>query len=511
MVFPLTSAALKTFCLLYIAIFAKAEEPVCAAEGSCGDALRSTVPIKAVNLDPEECIGSAVVVEAAGAEKNVIEVRLNGENEGVQMRWKPGCALDLAVEAIKHFQVQVGGNPYESPMYLYDSNGYPISNSDADEQRDQIETSGGIVHVLLDGESWVWPGVEIGHTWVSEGINYTTVSMVPKVIVISNALSPDTCESLIDAGKSSLYRSPERHYSEDPKYKDYRTSNTASLHSAKEEKSSRIRLERMARLPPGNCETLQLVRYNPGEWYKQHHDLFHGWKGASKTGILSSFQLWFEEISNPSCVEPEDFSNGEYSEYALFKMALKDPMFKKSLAVEGWDQWVEENIKRGSNNMFRVLLKSHPEAVKLVELIKAIWETQGGCTRKLTAYRKIRVQPNRHATLFVYLNQNFEGGETVFPRAVPPKDAVQLIVRRNGTLDRVKNPSIREGMEECSLGLRVEPVQGSAALFYSKKGNGQNDESSIHGGCPPVTGTKFGLNGFCWNINANQGYGLWNF
>ena len=119
------------------------------------------------------------------------------------------------------------------------------------------------------------------------------------------------------------------------------------------------------------------------------------------------------------------------------------------------------------------------------------------------------VEPNRHATLFLYLNDNFTGGETVFPfadgKAVRSSELEQLpsAARYGGAA------SARPGMAECSRGLAVTPVMGGGALFYSKHGDGTNDPQSMHGGCPPVVGNKFGANAFCWNVDSDAGYGSW--
>lgn len=82
-------------------------------------------------------------------------------------------------------------------------------------------------------------------------------------------------------------------------------------------------------------------------------------------------------------------------------------------------------------------------------------------------------QPNNRAvTVFLYLTDVDEGGYTQFPRA-------------GG------RPSPME-FKSCDKGLRVKPIKRALALFYDMDCYAQLDETSLHGGCAPVKGTKWG-------------------
>lgn len=76
----------------------------------------------------------------------------------------------------------------------------------------------------------------------------------------------------------------------------------------------------------------------------------------------------------------------------------------------------------------------------------------------------------RIATMLMYLTDNVEGGETIFPMA---------------------------GTGECQCGnntmrgISVKPVKGDAVLFWSMGLNGQSDPNSIHGGCEVLAGEKW--------------------
>mmetsp|Transcript_16402 Transcript_16402/g.22838 ORF Transcript_16402/g.22838 Transcript_16402/m.22838 type:complete len:172 (-) Transcript_16402:190-705(-) len=83
-----------------------------------------------------------------------------------------------------------------------------------------------------------------------------------------------------------------------------------------------------------------------------------------------------------------------------------------------------------------------------------------------------RYQPTRYATLLIYLNDNFEGGETIFPRAT------------NG---------------EYHDGIKIQPKAGTAVLFYNMLPDGNVDDLSQHGGKKVVNGTKWVANMWVWD------------
>jgi prolyl 4-hydroxylase len=72
-------------------------------------------------------------------------------------------------------------------------------------------------------------------------------------------------------------------------------------------------------------------------------------------------------------------------------------------------------------------------------------------------------QPTRFATVLMYLNDDFEGGHTVFPRAVT-----------RGHHD----------------GVRIRPKKGTAVLFYSMLPDGNVDDRSQHASEPVQSGAK---------------------
>jgi len=83
-----------------------------------------------------------------------------------------------------------------------------------------------------------------------------------------------------------------------------------------------------------------------------------------------------------------------------------------------------------------------------------------------------RYQPTRFATILFYLNDNFEGGQTVFPRAV--------------------NAQYHDG-------ITVLPKKGKAVLFYNMLPDANMDELSQHASKPVESGEKFLANLWVWD------------
>jgi prolyl 4-hydroxylase len=87
---------------------------------------------------------------------------------------------------------------------------------------------------------------------------------------------------------------------------------------------------------------------------------------------------------------------------------------------------------------------------------------------------------NRLATVFWYLTDVAEGGETAFPR-----------------FNNAPQPS---DFKDCTKGLLVRPQRGKVIIFYSLTANGDLDPLSLHGACPVKEGIKWAANKWVWNF-----------
>jgi hypothetical protein len=90
---------------------------------------------------------------------------------------------------------------------------------------------------------------------------------------------------------------------------------------------------------------------------------------------------------------------------------------------------------------------------------------------------------NRALTVFVFLSDDFQGGETAF--------------LRSGGLATPVNVDL------CISALSVQPTRGKVLLFYNLHPNGVFDQMSMHAGCHVHRGTKWAANFWFWNYHQD--------
>ncbi|KAF2685406.1 hypothetical protein K458DRAFT_266848, partial [Lentithecium fluviatile CBS 122367] len=98
---------------------------------------------------------------------------------------------------------------------------------------------------------------------------------------------------------------------------------------------------------------------------------------------------------------------------------------------------------------------------------------------------------NRITTFLVYLSDNCTGGGTNFPRLVQPRD------RRWCNI--IECPSLN-GSDSRVEGVTFKPRFGTAIFWENMHSNGSFNEDVLHSSLPVLSGVKYGLNMFTWDL-----------
>ena len=149
---------------------------------------------------------------------------------------------------------------------------------------------------IFEGGQWIWPGVEVGHTFIvrdiedfEQGIEFETLSMRPLVFAIRGFLSVEECDQLREESEVHMMSSPVAHKDGDvgKPATEWRTSTQHWLPSSGRPWLESIdkRVAELTRTTVPQQEAVQVLRYMPGQKYDAHHDFFDIQSYQSNEGI----------------------------------------------------------------------------------------------------------------------------------------------------------------------------------------------------------------------------------
>lgn len=303
-----------------------------------------------------------------------------------------------------------------------------------------------------------------------------TLSVSPAVFLLrSNSTSVFGWEAadIISTAGSLFRQSPEKHYGEVKEA--YRTSQTAHLPAGAQSRMVKSKVKDLLRLESEDqVEGLQVVRYMPGEYYKTHQDYF-------VTKDILEYARWLKWLRQEAASLPATVWEADprlHPESPEFPRALAEEMVRQHMLKHRDAAWLfaakgTEAFGKRWNNFIagemlgRIAAHAYAAAVRDPRLVRP----------------EAPLPRNRLATIFVYLNDDFEGGATGFvdvmklPSPLPPEVRLESY-----------------SLPGCTEGTRVRPRAGDAVFFYNMRPDDAVEPLSQHAACPPTSGVKYGAN-----------------
>ena len=343
----------------------------------------------------------------------------NGANEGTWLSWHPGCLGTLARVAAT--RIASPSRSHRRKLFLYNIAGRPIYDNEDGTGETAATTDTGhgmgrslrLLQLLVEGEAWMWGGVAPGFSFrigrpatlgstntAASSIQLRTLALSPRVLQVVNVLNEDTMQGILDSGERlGMRRSPEKHYDNSGRFANYRTSKSSFL-TGQHPSHNVVRgtCQVVARLAERSyVEWPQLLRYDPGDWYKTHRDTFHDFKHPNRRRLIDAknqgspgpFQLWtkwirrvldnegqmpkprqesdggsvtavtaitwIQEVLDGISLNPPPASDQNIFELELAGMLLKDAEASATLG-EKWLPWLKDNHARRSVGLISTLL-----------------------------------------------------------------------------------------------------------------------------------------------------------
>lgn len=212
----------------------------------------------------------------------------------------------------------------------------------------------------------------------------------------------------------------------------------------------------------------------------------------------STHQLSLKTLQHsPHLILLEDFLSAEECAYLIKYLERNKAMQKSTLGDKiespvrkSENQWIQfsatavtENIAKRIFDLVGIEYKRET-AWKIAEQFQALHYDVGGFYAAHNDWfsndrssRELQSGRNRFATLFMYLNDVEEGGETAFPLV-------------QGT---------RSGACSDEKSFKVKAKRGRAVLWYNMMPDGNLDTQALHTACPVLKGEKYAINTWIWD------------
>lgn len=184
------------------------------------------------------------------------------------------------------------------PWAIFSSTGQQLVDElDDNDSALELLTSYGMV-IWMEGGMWLWPGVRVGFRRVIEleddkTIELETLAIDPLVLSVKDFLGKDESRHVREVARPSMQYSAVTLMDKDKGKlsSDWRTSQSTFVR-AKDD--IMVALERrtasLTRLPKGNQEDLQVLRYEQTEKYSAHNDYFDPWLYQNDRSTLNLIQ-----------------------------------------------------------------------------------------------------------------------------------------------------------------------------------------------------------------------------
>ncbi|CAK0849232.1 unnamed protein product [Prorocentrum cordatum] len=394
---------------------------------------------------------------------------LNGAAQGLLARTGAGCFGSAAVAAAARLSPRAARVRAVSPM------GRRVDGLAS------ARAQGGFVHLLILGERFHWSPVRPGFVrrlHSEDLLEMVTLSVAPPVFLVRSSsgsvIGWDT-QDLIQVAQPHLRDSPEKHYGKG--MERHRTSQTAMIPNSGRSFRAQKLTQSLARLGSvSQVEGLQVVKYRRDEHYKKHQDFFV--KGEEVE--FDQWVEWLEQRLRENATLKDAIASADsrlHPASPSFSRALYEHLKAGRMLNEQDSAWVGDAVSdEDYKSRFRHVLKVAP----LARLAKRAFASA------VRTPELVMPEPplgqNRLATLFVYLNSEFEGGATGFVSARMPPDPPPELVWSTYALP------------ECQSGIQVRPKAGDAVLFYNLRADDAVEPLSQHVACPPHSGVKYGAN-----------------